>query len=58
MSGEVIATGYRVMILRGSELRTDQPALTWSNRIGYADMRILNIEGMFRWVSNHRRGIW
>lgn len=27
-------------------------------RIGYDDMRILNIAGMYRWVSNHRRGIW
>jgi glyoxylase-like metal-dependent hydrolase (beta-lactamase superfamily II) len=30
----------------------------FKDRIGYADMRVLNIEGMFRWVSNHRRGIW
>ena len=28
------------------------------DRIGYADKRVLNIDGMFRWVSNHRRGIW
>ena len=28
------------------------------DRIGYADMRILNIQGMYRWVANHRRGIW
>jgi glyoxylase-like metal-dependent hydrolase (beta-lactamase superfamily II) len=26
--------------------------------IGYDQMRILNILGMFRWVSNHRRGEW
>ncbi len=30
----------------------------FKDRIGYADMRILNIEGMYRWVSAHRRGIW
>ena len=30
----------------------------FKDRGGYANMRILNIEGMFRWVSNHRRGIW
>jgi glyoxylase-like metal-dependent hydrolase (beta-lactamase superfamily II) len=30
----------------------------FKDRIGFADMRVLNIEGMFRWVSNHRRGIW
>ena len=28
------------------------------DRIGYANFRVLNIQGMFRWVSNHRRGIW
>jgi glyoxylase-like metal-dependent hydrolase (beta-lactamase superfamily II) len=26
--------------------------------IGYDQMRILNISGMYRWVSNHRRGNW
>jgi glyoxylase-like metal-dependent hydrolase (beta-lactamase superfamily II) len=26
--------------------------------IGYDQMRILNILGMYRWVSNHRRGEW
>jgi len=26
--------------------------------IGYEQMRILNILGMYRWVSNHRRGEW
>ena len=30
----------------------------FKDRIGYADMRVLNVEGMFRWVSNHRRVIW
>jgi glyoxylase-like metal-dependent hydrolase (beta-lactamase superfamily II) len=30
----------------------------FKDRIGYGDMRVLNIEAMFRWVSNHRRGIW
>ena len=25
---------------------------------GYEQMHILNIMGMFRWVSNHRRGAW
>jgi glyoxylase-like metal-dependent hydrolase (beta-lactamase superfamily II) len=30
----------------------------FKDRIGYTDMRVLNIQGMFRWVSNHRRGIW
>jgi hypothetical protein len=30
----------------------------FNDRIGYADMRVLNIQGMFRWVSNRRRGIW
>jgi hypothetical protein len=30
----------------------------FKDRTGYADMRVLNIQGMFRWVSNHRRGIW
>lgn len=28
---------------------------TW---IGYEQMRTLNILGMYRWVSNHRRGNW
>jgi glyoxylase-like metal-dependent hydrolase (beta-lactamase superfamily II) len=28
---------------------------TW---IGYEQMHILNILGMYRWVSNHRRGEW
>ncbi|HTO05200.1 MAG TPA: hypothetical protein VL069_15930, partial [Opitutus sp.] len=26
--------------------------------IGYDQMRVLNILGMYRWVSNHRRGNW
>jgi glyoxylase-like metal-dependent hydrolase (beta-lactamase superfamily II) len=26
--------------------------------IGYDTMRTLNIQGMYRWVSNHRRGNW
>lgn len=26
--------------------------------IGYDQMRVLNILGMYRWVSNHRRGVW
>jgi glyoxylase-like metal-dependent hydrolase (beta-lactamase superfamily II) len=26
--------------------------------IGYDQMRILNVLGMYRWVSNHRRGEW
>jgi glyoxylase-like metal-dependent hydrolase (beta-lactamase superfamily II) len=26
--------------------------------IGYEQMRVLNIAGMYRWVSNHRRGEW
>ena len=26
--------------------------------IGYDSMRVLNILGMYRWVSNHRRGEW
>lgn len=26
--------------------------------IGYDQMRILNVSGMYRWVSNHRRGEW
>ena len=30
----------------------------FKDRIGYEDMRCLNIQGMFRWVSSHRRGIW
>ena len=30
----------------------------FKDRRGYAEMRVLNIQGMFRWVSNHRRGIW
>ena len=30
----------------------------FKDRIGYEDMRVLNIQGMFRWVSSHRRGIW
>ncbi|MFX0543303.1 hypothetical protein ACEWPM_016505 [Roseovarius sp. S4756] len=25
---------------------------------GYKYMRRANIEGMFRWVDNHRRGVW
>jgi glyoxylase-like metal-dependent hydrolase (beta-lactamase superfamily II) len=25
---------------------------------GYETMRVLNILGMYRWVSNHRRGDW
>jgi len=25
---------------------------------GYAFMRVPNIEGMYRWVGNHRRGVW
>ncbi|WP_409945814.1 MBL fold metallo-hydrolase [Rubrivirga sp. S365] len=25
---------------------------------GYDQMRILNILGMYRWVTNHRRGVW
>lgn len=25
---------------------------------GYDQMRVLNILGMYRWVSNHRRGVW
>jgi len=25
---------------------------------GYDQMRVLNIAGMYRWVSNHRRGVW
>jgi len=25
---------------------------------GYAFMRVPNIEGMHRWVSNRRRGLW
>ncbi|GLS31850.1 Glyoxylase, beta-lactamase superfamily II [Mesorhizobium albiziae] len=25
---------------------------------GYDAMRFANIEGMYRWVSNHRRGVW
>ncbi|MDX0315729.1 MBL fold metallo-hydrolase [Sinorhizobium meliloti] len=25
---------------------------------GYAFMRVPNIQGMYRWVSNHRRGVW
>ncbi len=28
---------------------------TWVN---YDQMRILNVMGMYRWVSNHRRGAW
>jgi hypothetical protein len=26
--------------------------------IGFDSMRTLNIMGMYRWVSNHRRGEW
>ena len=26
--------------------------------IGYDSMHLLNIVGMYRWVSNHRRGVW
>lgn len=26
--------------------------------IGYDQMRLLNIVGMYRWVTNHRRGAW
>lgn len=25
---------------------------------GYEYMRVANIRGMFRWVDNHRRGLW
>lgn len=25
---------------------------------GYQHMRVLNILGMYRWVTNHRRGVW
>ncbi len=25
---------------------------------GYENMRVLNILGMYRWVTNHRRGVW
>ncbi|MGH8070011.1 MAG: hypothetical protein ACRERE_33165 [Candidatus Entotheonellia bacterium] len=25
---------------------------------GYERMRVLNILGMYRWVTNHRRGVW
>jgi hypothetical protein len=25
---------------------------------GYEQMRMLNILGMYRWVTNHRRGMW
>ena len=25
---------------------------------GYAFTRVPNIQGMYRWVSNHRRGVW
>lgn len=25
---------------------------------GYDYMRWANIKGMFRWVDNHRRGVW
>lgn len=25
---------------------------------GYANMRWANIQGMYRWVDNHRRGVW
>jgi glyoxylase-like metal-dependent hydrolase (beta-lactamase superfamily II) len=25
---------------------------------GYAFMRVPNIQGMYRWVTNHRRGLW
>lgn len=28
------------------------------NWIGYDTMKTLNILGMYRWVSNHRRGVW
>jgi glyoxylase-like metal-dependent hydrolase (beta-lactamase superfamily II) len=28
---------------------------TW---IGFDTMHILNVMGMYRWVSNHRRGVW
>ena len=26
--------------------------------IGYDTMHTLNVMGMYRWVSNHRRGAW
>jgi glyoxylase-like metal-dependent hydrolase (beta-lactamase superfamily II) len=26
--------------------------------VGYEQMRVLNILGMYRWVTNHRRGMW
>ena len=25
---------------------------------GYDVMRVPNIQGMYRWVTNHRRGVW
>ena len=26
--------------------------------IGFDTMKTLNVLGMYRWVSNHRRGVW
>lgn len=31
------------------------PTTGW---IGFDTMRVLNILGMYRWVTNHRRGVW
>jgi glyoxylase-like metal-dependent hydrolase (beta-lactamase superfamily II) len=36
-------------------VKIDQKFQGW---IGYPGMKVLNIMGMYRWVSNHRRGIW
>jgi glyoxylase-like metal-dependent hydrolase (beta-lactamase superfamily II) len=36
-------------------VKTDKKFQGW---IGYPGMSILNTLGMYRWVSNHRRGIW
>lgn len=30
----------------------------WKSWIGFDTMKTLNILGMYRWVSNHRRGEW
>ena len=36
-------------------VKMDEKFKTW---IGAQDMFLRNISGMYRWVSNHRRGVW
>ncbi len=51
----VVAHENAVEAIVGEKLPTAIPDVAFEDE---PQMRILNILGMYRWVTNHRRGVW